>query len=451
MARETRETLRKLIHISFGGLAFSVVYLGPAGSALLVLAAVLFNAIVLPWFGGRRLWRPDEKARGFSVGIVSYPVSVLFLILIFWRRPEVAASAWGILAFGDGFATLVGARYGRVRLPWNRRKSWVGLVSYSLFGAVAATFLLGWARIYQDPLAVVGWPFLVVVAAVVSLLSAFLESQPQGLDDNVGVPILTGLLLFGLLSTEGYWILAFESGPFLMALAQGLAINLIFGLAAFAARSIDGLGVVAGTVLGTVIYVFLGFQGLLLLGTFFVLGTAATRLGYRQKSAGQLAQEAGGRRGARHAIANASVPAFLALLAVATAQGDLYLFAFAGAFAAAASDTLESEIGQLWGGTPMLVTTLRPVPRGTDGAVSLVGSLAGVVGAAILAVLGWSVGFYPPAGIALVTMGGFLGSAFDSLLGATLERWGLLDNEAVNALSTLAGALATLGLAAVFT
>lgn len=444
-----REALRKLIHIGFGALAFSVVYLGPEGSALLVLAAVLFNAVVLSGPLGRWLWRSVERERGFSVGILSYPISVLVLILVFWRQPEVAAATWGILAFGDGAATLLGSRYGRARLPWNPQKSWIGLVSYALFGGLAATLILGWTRLHQEPPTEVSWPFLAMVATFTVLISAFLESQAQKLDDNVGVPILTGLLLFGLLSTEGYWTAAFVGGPFLVAVAQGFAMNLTFGLVAFAARSIDGSGVVAGTVLGTVIYAFLGPQGLLLLGAFFVLGSAASRLGYRQKLALDLAQEEGGRRSARHAIANAGVPAVLAVFAVATPQADLYRLAFAAAFAAAASDTLESEIGQLWGGTPRLLTTLRQVPRGTDGAVSLVGSLAGLSGALILAILGWWVDFYPATGIVLVTAGGFLGSVSDSLMGATLERQGLLDNEAVNALSILVGALVTLALAAV--
>lgn len=447
-SRPTRETLRKLVHIAFGFLAFAAAFLGPGRTAVVILAALVFNAAVLPRIGGRRLWREAEKVRGFSVGMLSYPASVLVLVLIFWRRPEIAAAAWGVLAFGDGMATLMGSAFGRSRLPWNPKKSWVGTISHGVFGAVAATLLLGWTLTRQAAAVEISWPFLALIGSAAALFSAFLESQPQELDDNVGVPLLTGLFLFGLSATEGYWTAELDPYAFLHAVVSGLVANLVLGALAYKARSIDVSGAVAGTVLGTVIYAFLGWRGFLLLVAFFVLGSAATRLGHEEKVAHRLAQDAGGRRSARHAVANAGVPALLAFFAAATPYGSLLLPAFAAAFASAASDTLESEIGQLKGGRTVLITTFERVPRGTDGAVSLAGTLAGLAGSAVIALLGWAVGLYAPGGILVVAVAGFLGSVADSLAGATLERRGLLDNEAVNVMCTLAGALVAVGLGA---
>ena len=86
-----------------------------------------FNLFVLPHVGGRKLWRQHEVESGASIGIVLYPLAVLLLILVFWQRLEVAAAAWGILAFGDGMASVAGMTLGRRKLPWNPRKSWIGI------------------------------------------------------------------------------------------------------------------------------------------------------------------------------------------------------------------------------------------------------------------------------------------------------------------------------------
>ena len=109
-----------------------------------------------------------------------------------------------------------------------------------------------------------------------------------------------------------------------------------------------------------------------------------------------------------------------------------------------------SEIGQLWGRRTFLITTLKPVPRGTEGAVSLEGTLATVLGSAAVAALGWALGFYGPWVVALITLAAFIGTTLESYVGATVEKAGLLDNESVNFLNTLIGALAAAALVALF-
>jgi dolichol kinase len=138
------ELLRKVTHMGVGLIAFSLRFLGPLWSAVAAAAALCMNLFVLPRVGGRRLWREAEHAAGSSIGIVLYPLAVLLMVLIFWRRLEVAAASWGILAFGDGMASVVGMALGRRKLPWNPRKSWMGTFAYVLFGTVAAAVLLEW-------------------------------------------------------------------------------------------------------------------------------------------------------------------------------------------------------------------------------------------------------------------------------------------------------------------
>jgi uncharacterized protein (TIGR00297 family) len=130
---------------------------------------------------------------------------------------------------------------------------------------------------------------------------------------------------------------------------------------------------------------------------------------------------------------HAATPAMLFALAVA-------------ALAEAAADTVSSEIGQVLGGRPRMITSLKSVDPGRDGAITLVGSLVGVVAAAVVAYAGmWAFG----GGWILFEVscaGAIFGLFFDSLLGATLEERGLLNNDAVNFLSTASAAGVTLAM-----
>ncbi|HEY6324425.1 MAG TPA: DUF92 domain-containing protein, partial [Thermoanaerobaculia bacterium] len=137
-----------------------------------------------------------------------------------------------------------------------------------------------------------------------------------------------------------------------------------------------------------------------------------------------------------------------AVFAALTPYPALFAVAFAAAFATAAADTASSEIGQLVGRRTFLITTLRPVPRGTDGAVSLEGTLAGVAAAIAIGALGAAVALYPWICALPVAAAAVIGTTFESVVGATLEQRRLLDNEALNFLNTLVGALAGAALAA---
>lgn len=439
------ELVRKLLHIAAGTVAFSFHYLGPFGAAALALAALAFNVFLLPRVGGRRLWRQEELAAGRSTAMILYPASVLLLVLVFWSRLEVAAAAWGFLAFGDGMAAIVGRALGRVKLPWNPEKSWAGSLAYGVFGTAGATVLLLWTAPGRYEAG-----FALAVCGAASLLAAALESLPQGLDDNLGVPLVAGLFLLALLLSEGGWGVV-EGREFVGRVLVGLTVNAVLAAAGYAARSINASGVIAGMVLGTLLWAFLDWQGYCLLLAFFVLGTACTQLGWEVKAARKLAQEEGGRRGARHAFANSGVAIACGVLATtAPPPASLELFflvACAAAFATAAADTAGSEIGQLWGRRTFLLTTLRPVPPGTDGAVSLEGTLAGILAASLIGATGAAVGLYPWLGVGVVTLAAWLGSTVESLAGALMEGDGLLDNEALNFLNTLVGALAGGGLA----
>jgi uncharacterized protein (TIGR00297 family) len=78
--------------------------------------------------------------------------------------------------------------------------------------------------------------------------------------------------------------------------------------------------------------------------------------------------------------------------------------------------------------------------------VSVEGTAAGIAASLVIAVLGAAVGLYPWLGVAVIVLAAFAGTTLESILGATVERRGLLDNEAMNFLNTLVGALVAVGL-----
>jgi uncharacterized membrane protein len=123
----------------------------------------------------------------------------------------------------------------------------------------------------------------------------------------------------------------------------------------------------------------------------------------------------------------------------------LFVVALA-ALAEAAADTVSSEIGQVLGGRPRMITTFRKAEPGTDGAVTVAGSIAGILaGVAIAGVGTWALkGDWRM--FAMSSVGAVFGLFFDSLLGATLEKLGWLNNDAVNFLSTAAAAAFAVGL-----
>ena len=209
-----------------------------------------------------------------------------------------------------------------------------------------------------------------------------------------------------------------------------------------AAGSIDLGGAVSAVVIGTVITAGLGVGGFAVMVAFFVLGSLATRLGYRVKAIRGIAQEKGGARGWRNAWANGGVPAFLAALAGTTAVPlhDLLVLAYAAAVATAAADTCSSEVGKAYGRRTFLITSLRPVAPGTEGAVSLEGTLGGFLGGLVVAFTGMAFGLYGAREAMLVGFAGLLGSLAESLLGTVAEKKGWMGNDLLNATNTAIGA-----------
>jgi len=174
--------------------------------------------------------------------------------------------------------------------------------------------------------------------------------------------------------------------------------------------------------------------------TVFVLAWISTRVGYQRKQKLGIAERRDG-RSASQVLANLSVAALCSAVYATWTAHPAFLLAMAAALSEAAADTVSSELGQAAGQTPRLITTWKPVPAGTNGGISLAGTLAGMLAAALVGLVCMLTGLLGWKGFAISTCAGVLGMTVDSLFGASLERQRLLTNDSVNFLSTAMAAL----------
>ena len=192
-------------------------------------------------------------------------------------------------------------------------------------------------------------------------------------------------------------------------------------------------------ILGTVLWGSLAWRGWLAVVAYLVLGSLVTKLGFARKQELGLAEGRGGRRGPENVWGSAFTGLVLALLiAAGVGSPALLLIGFAASFAAKLADTFGSEIGKRWGRTTLLITNLRPVPAGTEGAVSVEGTLASGLGSLLMTLVMAFLGLLQSgAAFALVLVVGFIATLLESLLGALGQgRWPWLSNELVNGLQT---------------
>ena len=222
---------------------------------------------------------------------------------------------------------------------------------------------------------------------------------------------------------------------------MGLAVTLIFSLGSYFSKKIDGLGAIAGGVI--TFCMFLGSQwlGILTLTLFFGLGTFVSQWKVQKKRELGVAQEKGGQRTIVNALSNGGMAGFCGFLAWYFPNEHLmFELMMVTSVAAATSDTFSSELGNIYGSRYFNILTFKTDRRGKDGVISLEGTLAGLVGAFLIAINyaffeGWS------TYVIWIIAGGMLGNFMDSLLGATLQQRGWLDNHQVNLVNTIASGL----------
>lgn len=232
-------------------------------------------------------------------------------------------------------------------------------------------------------------------------------------------------------------------------------------------------GLVHAWALGVILWATLGWQGYSVMMFYFLVGSAVTRIGMAEKEAAGIAEKRSGARGPEN-VWGSALTGTLCAIGIWGVQtfGDsstgeiesgsglspvhpwvpLLLLGYVASLSTKLSDTSASEVGKAYGKRTFLITTLKPVPRGTEGAVSLEGTLAGIVASIAIALVAWAVGLISPLGIGICILAAFIATNAESVIGATVqERITWLTNEIVNIINTLIGAIAAIAIMALIT
>ncbi len=201
---------------------------------------------------------------------------------------------------------------------------------------------------------------------------------------------------------------------------------------------------IAGGICGCFIYLGDGYRGLILLATFFFLGTAATAWNKDEKSRMPHREKDPEMRLPGQVLANGGVAAFCGLImSLAPAHKALWELMMASSLAAATADTLSSELGILYGSRHYNILTWKLDHNGWNGVVSVEGFLLGLLGSGTIALV-YALDNNTGIRWLIVILAGTLGNLADSYLGATLERKHWLGNDGVNLACSLTGALTAL-------
>jgi uncharacterized protein (TIGR00297 family) len=212
-------------------------------------------------------------------------------------------------------------------------------------------------------------------------------------------------------------------------------------------------GITHAWVLGVVIWGSLGWRGYAVIMFYFLVGSAITRVGMAEKQAMGIAEKRDGARGPENVWGSALTGTGCALGVLGAGYlGEsrlvpILVLGYVASLSTKLSDTCASEIGKAYGRSTFLITTLKPVPRGTEGAVSLEGTIAGIVGSIALAVLALGLGMINSWGLICAIIAAFVATNIESVIGATVQnKFAWLTNEIVNFINTLIGAIVAMAL-----
>lgn len=255
----------------------------------------------------------------------------------------------------------------------------------------------------------------------------------------------------------------------------GLFLGILIALLAWKAQALSNSGAWAAAITGGLVFGLGGFAWATLLLIFFISSSALSRVFASRKATVNEKFSKGSRRDWGQVLANGGLGAVLVIMHAMLPGAAWPWIAFTGAMAAVNADTWATELGVLNTSPPRLISNGRFVERGTSGGISLLGTLAALGGAALVAV--GALFFTPDRAFELVvaaSLGGLLGSFFDSLLGATVQAiyycpkdqketerhplhtcgtetvqirgWQWMNNDVVNFACSAMGALSALGL-----
>jgi uncharacterized protein (TIGR00297 family) len=377
--------LRKVLHVvAILGCAGAVS--GYAETRILAFLFLLFSVIL---FGVVR-YRWLQVSRGESLGIALFPLAFGILLLLGLDKQHVVTSML-VLGLADALAGFTGSLFARrFWVPLAERKSVLGSAVFFLTTFCILLWRSGWSWEHW-------WPL-----AIVALLATGAEMFSWRGSDNLAIPFVVALVLQQW--TNG----ALPN----MQIAVVLIGGILLGPILVQRRWLTAEGSTAAVWMGLLLTAQLGAKSLLLPVAFLVIGSLCSKLNPSD-------QEKQGRN-ALQVFANGALAMLLALMSPLL-YVEMLGRSFALIFAVANADTMSSEIGKYYRGTTYDIIRWKKMAPGLSGGVSVQGTLAGLIGSAIIALLASFIFSFSIVEIMILTFAGFAGMLLDSVLGSVLQ------------------------------
>jgi len=277
------------------------------------------------------------------------------------------------------------------------------------------------------------WNYILLLSLFATLSASLMESIRSN-------PLL---ILLGLSTSLAVFHVYALSVPF-WQIFLAFAISFILSLIALKVRIADESGLMSATLIGVVTIVYTDLRFFILLITFYIIGSAVTKFKYDLKLKRGIAEHEGGARGFANVFSN-SLPALFFAMNYGIFKMDAFALAFTSSIATALGDTMASEIGKT-ADKVYLITNFKRVDPGESGGISFIGEVSALLGSLIVSSFAFILGILKLDWILISTFLGFLGVHIDSILGATLERKGFLNNAGVNLIATLSSGLLALAI-----
>ena len=219
---------------------------------------------------------------------------------------------------------------------------------------------------------------------------------------------------------------------------QGLFINIILISLAHRVPLMTRSGWISAGILGTILWGCLSWQGWISVVIYLLFGSLVTKIGYKFKKQKGIAEKRGGSRGPENVWGSAATGTFFAMIVnLNLANSIFFKIGFASSFAAKLADTFGSEIGKRFGKNTYLISSFRKVERGTEGGISLEGTIASALGSIIMSLIMFTLSIISTNHhLVIVSISGFFATISESFIGAKFQDKYKLSNELVNAIQT---------------
>ncbi len=408
------EMSRKVVHIATGILVALTPFVFDSKWPMLALGLLFtivdYVAIKKGWLKGM------HHGRRRSYGTVFYPISFVVLVFLLWDHHLyrwILVCAMLIMALADAAAAIVGENIKKPILftVGGERKSLQGSATMFMVTLLIVAAVLSLVDI-QLSLVYIFW-----IAVVTAVFATVCEAVSYQGSDNLTVPLGSALVMHYFLThpmAEG------------MTFTFGMGLAMVVAFLSYRAKFLTANGAVATMILGTIVFGIGRWTFSLPILTFFLLSSLLSKLGKGRKKQFAGVIEKSGARDLWQVAANGGLAGLMVLFWYLLGDPFWYLL-FAGSLAAVTADTWGTEIGMLSRHQPIFILNFKPVPAGTSGGVSLIGTSAAALGSMILAAVSvLSAPHNSPRVLgakefAIIFLAGMAGSLFDSILGATVQ------------------------------